>query len=182
MNNPAQTGSYLIMNGPKTDRNRDRSFCLLSQTNFGIISTIMWVLKKMKGPMKNWLFYLVAGWVGVVSASSANIVVCVQPNGVARMQLTDHECCSACCDSSCTACSIPMRDSGCFLHGDECCQDVVFPFSSAPVVSTVFSSVWAPSPLVRDHAEINQYNSKMPYNARDLLVCDPAVNTAILLI
>jgi len=180
--NPVVSGLNLALKNPKSDPRFDAVLSLFSQTNFGIMSTIKWVVMELKGPMKNWLFYLVAAWVGLLSASAANVVVCVQPNGVARMQLTDHQCCSACCDSSCAACSVPTRESGCFLHGDECCQDVVFPFPPATVVSTVFSPVSAASPMVCDLSGNSQYNSKMPYITKGLVVCDPAVNTAILLI
>ena len=183
--NPARilidSGPYSRLRYFQISSQRESSFHLFSNTNSGIITTIKWILLRSKGPMKKCLFYLVAAWVGVLSASSANIVICVQPSGVARMQLTDHQCCWACCDSTCAACSIPTRESGCFLHADECCRDMVFPFPPAPVVTTVFS-VPAASIAWLDPVQINSYNSKMPCNSRDSRLCDPAVETAMLLI
>lgn len=131
--------------------------------------------------MKNWLFYLVAAWIGLVSATSVNIVVCVQPTGVARIQLADHDCCSASCNSPCTECALALAAAECFEHSDDCCQDVAFPFSPAPVVTTCFSAP-AASLAWLDPADINQGNSKIPCIFKDRIVCDPAVNTAILLI
>jgi hypothetical protein len=136
---------------------------------------------RSKGPMKNCLFHVVVAWVGVLSASSANVVVCVQPSGLMRMQLTDHQCCSACCDSTCAECSIPTRESRCFLHPDECCQDVVFPFPPAPVITTVISAP-AESLVSSILADNNKCNSKIPYIAKDAVLRDSAVETAILLI
>jgi hypothetical protein len=181
--NPIESGSNLSLHNPQSAPRSDSSFPLYSNPDSVIMNSFGWLpMMQSKGLMKNLGFYLVAAWVGVLSASSANVVICVQPTGVARMQLADHQCCSACSDAVCAECSVVQDSPDCFAHSVDCCQDVVFPIPPATVVSTAFPSVLAALPMVCDHTEINQYNSKIPYIAKGRMLCDPAVNTAILLI
>jgi hypothetical protein len=180
--NPIESGSKLFPRNPQSAPRFGSSFSLYSNPDSGIMNPIGQLPMLSKGLMKNLGLYLVAAWVGVLSASSANVVICVQPTGVARMQLADHECCSACSDSVCAECSLRPDSPDCLAHSVDCCRDVVFPIPPTTVVSTVFSAVSAASPIVCDLAEINQYNSKIQYNAKGRMLCDPAVNTAILLI
>jgi hypothetical protein len=181
--NHVESGSYISLKSPQSNPRSDSSFLLLPNPDSVIMNSLGWLpTMQSKGLMKNLGLYLVAVWVGVLSASSANVVICVLPTGVARMQLADHECCSACSDSVCAECSLSQDSPDCFAHSVDCCQDVVFPIPPATVVSTVISSVSAASPMVCDLSENSQYNSQIPYIAKDRMLCNSAVNTAILLI